>query len=96
MRSHFSVVMPPFFAADASAADRARVHHGTMHPKLWLLLWFAVPLVFLDLPNKCVKQCFTDQQDTNSNALMVLGYRSAAGCLADDRRGSRGAAPSPG
>ena len=34
---HFSVVLPPFFGSDACAADRTRVHHGTMHPKLWLL-----------------------------------------------------------
>ena len=34
---YFSVVMPPFFAADAATADRTRVHHGTMHPKMWLL-----------------------------------------------------------
>ena len=34
---YFSVVLPPFFASDAAAADRTRVHHGTMHPKLWLL-----------------------------------------------------------
>ena len=37
VRAHFSVVLPPFFAADAAAADRTRVHHGTMHPKMWLL-----------------------------------------------------------
>ncbi|KAL1511549.1 hypothetical protein AB1Y20_006343 [Prymnesium parvum] len=35
--AYVSVVLPPFFADDASAAERARVHHGTMHPKLWLL-----------------------------------------------------------
>ena len=34
---HFSVVLPPFFGPDTAAADRTRVHHGTMHPKLWLL-----------------------------------------------------------
>ena len=34
---HFSVVLPPFFGDDTAAADRTRVHHGTMHPKLWLL-----------------------------------------------------------
>ena len=34
-----SVVLPPFFDAGAAAADRTRVHHGTMHPKLWLLVF---------------------------------------------------------
>ena len=36
-----SVVLPPFFAAGAAAAERTRVHHGTMHPKLWLLCFDA-------------------------------------------------------
>ena len=35
--ANISVVLPPFFAKGATAADRSRVHHGTMHPKLWLL-----------------------------------------------------------
>ena len=34
---NISVVLPPFFGAAAAAADRLGVHHGTMHPKLWLL-----------------------------------------------------------
>jgi hypothetical protein len=31
------VVMPPFHRADATPAERMRNHHGTMHPKLWIL-----------------------------------------------------------
>ena len=38
---HFSVVLPPFFEDGAVAAERTRVHHGTMHPKLWLLAFDA-------------------------------------------------------
>ena len=34
---YFSVVMPPFFGRTTTTADRSRLHHGTMHPKLWLL-----------------------------------------------------------
>lgn len=37
VRSEFAVVMPPFFHDGATTAERTRVHHGTMHPKLWLL-----------------------------------------------------------
>ena len=37
VRANFSVVLPPFFSDDTAAADRTRVHHGTMHPKMWLL-----------------------------------------------------------
>ena len=37
MGVYFSVVLPPFFAEGAAVAERTRVHHGTMHPKMWLL-----------------------------------------------------------
>ena len=30
VKAHFSVVLPPFFEATAAAAERTRVHHGTM------------------------------------------------------------------
>lgn len=39
--ANISVVLPPFYERDASAADRSRVRYGTMHPKLWLLCFNA-------------------------------------------------------
>ena len=37
--AYISVVMPPFYSQDdaITTAERTRMHHGTMHPKLWLL-----------------------------------------------------------